>query len=114
MLSWTYGCGPSLVGHGDHGFHVLKKGSNNIHWLPGAREAYATVHGRPSSSNDSLVSLTRSGDHVSFDADGVRGKAGTFRNWTLEARLLGQPERDVTPVAESIEMAQPLPSSAES
>lgn len=90
-------CGASLIGHGDHGFHVLLTNTMTIYWLPGAREAYGTVHGRPSNSNDSLVALTRPGDHVSFEADSIRARAGTFRNWTLEARLLGHPEHDVTP-----------------
>ena len=103
-------CGPSLVGHGDHGFEVLLVGSNIIYWLPGARVAYATIHGRPSSSNDSLVSLTRDGDHVSFEAEGIRGRDGTLRNWTLEARLLVNPERDVTPAAAAIAEGGKIPS----
>jgi hypothetical protein len=90
-------CGASLVGHGDHGFHVLLTSTTTIYCLPEAREAYGTVHGRPSNSNDSLVALTRAGDHVTFEVDGIRARAGTFRNWTLEARLLGHPEHDVTP-----------------
>jgi len=109
-------CGPSLVGHGDHGFYVLLVGSHMIYWLPGAREAYAAVHGRPTSANDNLVALTQAGDHVSFEADGIRGKGGTLRNWTLETRLLGQPMRDVTPAADAIAEGQAvraLPGSAE-
>jgi hypothetical protein len=47
-------------------------------------------------------------DHVSFEADGIRGKAGTLRNWTLEARLLGHPERDITPPAEMIDADGPV------
>jgi len=101
-------CGPSLVGHGDHGFYVLLVGSHKIYWLPGAREAYAAVHGRPTSANDNLVALTQAGDHVSFEAEGVRGKAGTLRNWTLETRLLGHPMRDVTPAAEAVTETGPV------
>lgn len=109
-------CAPSMIGHGDHGLYVLLVGSHMIYWLPGAREAYAPVHGRPTSANDSLVALTQAGDHVSFEVEGVRGKAGTLRNWTLETRLLGQPMREVTPPAETITDSWPLrtlPSSAE-
>lgn len=90
-------CGASLVGHGDHGIVLLLAGATTIYELPGAREAYATIHGRSSSANDGLVALTRPGDHVSFDlTDSLRVKAGTFRNWTLETRLLGHPEHDVS------------------
>lgn len=93
-------CGGSLVGHGDHGFVLLLEGTTKIYHLPGARDAYATIHGRNSSANDFLISLTRVGDQVSFELDGTKVKAGTFRNWTLEARLLGYPEHDVTPSAD--------------
>ena len=92
-------CGGSLAGHGDHGFILLLEGTTKIYHLPGVREAYATIHGRKSQSNDFLISLTRAGDHVSFELDHTSVKAGTFRNWTLEARLLGHPEHDVTPRA---------------
>jgi hypothetical protein len=94
-------CGASLAGHGDHGFILLLKGMTKIYNLPGVRDAYATVFGRSAQSNDLLVSLTRAGDHVSFEFDYGRVKAGTFRNWTLEARLLGHPEHDVTPRTET-------------
>lgn len=90
-------CGACLIGHGDHGFYILLVGSTTIYWLPEARKAYGMVHERPSNTNDSLVALTRSGDHVSFNASFTRGQDNTFRNWTLEARLLGNPEHDVTP-----------------
>lgn len=89
--------GACLIGHGDHGFHVLLVGSTTVYWLPEARKAYGIVHERPSNVNNSLVALTRSGDHVSFKAVLTRGQDKTFRNWTLEARLLGNPEHDVTP-----------------
>lgn len=87
-------CGPSLVGHGDHGFHGLLMGSNVIYWSPGTR-GDGTVYGRPTNANDCLVSLTCAGGHVNLEVEGSRGKAGTLRNWTLEARLPGNPERDV-------------------
>lgn len=101
-------CAPDMVGHGDHGFYVLLAGSHIIYWMPGAREAYAEIHGRPASANDSLVALTQAGDHVSFEAEGIRGRAGTLRNWTLETRLFGHPMRDVTPAAETITDSGPL------
>lgn len=109
-------CAPSMIGHGDHGFLILLLGSDIVYWLPGAREAYAEIHGRPASANDRLVALTQTGDHVSFEVEGLCGKAGTLRNWTLETRLFGHPMRDVTPTAETITDSRPLralPSSAE-
>lgn len=109
-------CAPSVVGHGDHGHYILLVGSHIVYWLPGAREAYAAIDGRPTSANDSLVALTQAGDHVSFEAEGIRGKAGTLRNWTLETRLFGHPMRDVTPAPEAIAESRPvraLPNSAE-
>jgi hypothetical protein len=94
-------CGGSFAGHGDHSFILLLEGTTKIYHLPGVREAYATIHGRNSQSNDFLVTLTRAGDHVSFEFEHGRVQAGTFRNWTLEARLLGHPEHDVTPRTET-------------
>lgn len=101
-------CAPSVVGHGDHSSYILLVGSHTIYWLPGAREAYAAIHGRLASSNDSLVALTQPGDHVSFEAEGTRGKAGTLRNWTLETRLFGHPMRDLTPAAEASTESRPI------
>lgn len=95
-------CGPCLVGHGDQGFHILLAGSNQIFWLPGARSAYGDAHGRPSSANSDLVALTQLGDHVTFEAAGIRGKEHSFRNWTLEARLIGHSTRDVTPAMKTV------------
>lgn len=93
-------CGGSLAGHGDHGFKLLLKDSSTIYHLPGAREAYAPIHGRNSDANDFLISLTGAGDHVTFELDGIKVKPRTFRNWTLEVRLLGHPEKDITPGAD--------------
>lgn len=101
-------CAPSVVGHGDHGSYILLVGSHTIYWLPGAREAYAAIHGRVASANDSLVALTQPGDHVSFVAEGTRVKTGTLRNWTLETRLFGHPMRDVTPAGESNTESRPI------
>lgn len=94
-------CAPDLHGHGDHGFNILLAGSTQIFWLPPARQAYAEVFGRPPAANGALVSLTSAGDHMSFEVKGARAKEASFRNWTLEQRLLGSPERDITP-AESL------------
>lgn len=93
-------CGSDLVGHGDNGFNILLVGSTKIYWLAASRKAYAPVYGREPSSNSALVGLTRPGDHVSFTIEYTRVKEATFRNWTLEARLLGNPEHDVTPAKE--------------
>lgn len=103
-------CAPDMVGHGDHGLNLILQESTEIFWLPGAREAYATVYERPSASNSVLVSLTRPGDHVRFEAQGSRVKAGSFRNWTLEQRLLGSPAHDITPKESpvSLRAAPPL------
>jgi hypothetical protein len=90
-------CAADLHGHGDHGFYVLLQGSVQIFWLPPARKAYAKVFGRATAENGALVALTSVGDHVSFEVEGTRAKDATFRNWTLEQRLLGSPERDITP-----------------
>jgi hypothetical protein len=88
-------CSNDLTGHA-HGFYILLEGSTDIYWLP-AQEAYATVYGRKSSANESLVALTHPGDHVSFESDGIRAVQHSFRNWTLEKRLLGAVEKDITP-----------------
>ncbi|MDP3423384.1 MAG: hypothetical protein Q8S32_06450 [Burkholderiaceae bacterium] len=96
--------GPSLVGHGDHGFSVLLVGSKTIYYFSGVRSAYSPLIGRPSASSSILVELMALGDHISFEVEGVPEKLGfvenvinqTLRNWTLENRLMGV-EVDVTP-----------------
>ena len=96
--------GPSLVGHGDHGFSILLIGSKIIYYFSGVRSAYSPAIGRPSNASSTLVELTASGDHISFEIEGVSEKFGflkkaideTLRNWTLENRLIGI-EVDINP-----------------
>ncbi|HGO6127021.1 TPA: hypothetical protein ACK3RK_005577 [Burkholderia cepacia] len=87
--------GPSMVGHGDHGFNILLVDSITVYWFNGVRCAYSEVHGRDSASMSSIVELTAPGDLVSFDVEreprpnvmGMRVIDKSLRNWTLEKRL---------------------------
>lgn len=96
--------GPSLAGHGDHGFSVLLVGSKTIYYFLGVRSAYSPAIGRPSNASSTLVELTALGDHISFEIEGSSEEHGflkmgtneTLRNWTLENRLIGI-EVDITP-----------------
>lgn len=94
-------CSPNLCGHGDHGYIAILVNDNRIFHFPGVREAYADALGRPSSSNDFLVSLMSPGDKISFmlssRSTNFIGIAleKTLRNWTLEQRFLNN-EKDTT------------------
>lgn len=91
--------GPSLCGHGDHGFNLLFKGSVTVYWFNGARQSYSDVHGRKSDAMSAIVELTAHGDHVSFEVarhpknNEMEMKAldRSLRNWTLEQRLIVSP-----------------------
>jgi hypothetical protein len=97
-------CAPAYGDKYILGMYFLLVGSPTIYTAPQSFKAYAEVYGRPSGWNSSLVNLTSPGDHVSFEVAQELPRFGeprtiiadsTFRNWTLEQRLLGA-EKDVS------------------
>lgn len=84
--------------------YILLVGSRTVYTAQESNRVYGDAHGRPSGWNASLVNLTAPGDHVSFEVGQDVPRFGeprtliaamSFRNWTLEQRLLGT-ERDVS------------------
>lgn len=86
-------CGHARSAH-EEGFYFLLEGCTEIHSLH--IEGYARLV-KDRYSRASFLALTQPGDHVSFETDGPGAVRQSFRNWTLEKRLFGSVEKDVTP-----------------
>lgn len=97
-------CAPAYGERGVMGMYFLLVGSTIVYTAQQSSEVYGDAHGRPSGWNASLVNLTSPGDHISFEIAQDYPRFGeprtliaakSFRNWTLEQRLLGA-EKDVS------------------
>ena len=97
-------CAPAYGENRKFGMYILLVGSPIVYTAQESTLVYGDAHGRPSGWNASLVNLTGPGDQVSFEVGEDYPRGGeprtliatrSFRNWTLEQRLLGT-EKDVT------------------
>jgi hypothetical protein len=97
-------CAPAYGEKGMLGMYFLLVGSPIVYTAQESFRVYGDAHGRPSRWNASLINLTSPGDEISFEIAQDYPRFGeprtliatqSFRNWTLEQRLLGV-EKDVS------------------
>lgn len=110
-------CAPANGENRMLGVYILLVGSPIVYTAQEYNRVYGDAHGRPSGWNASLVNLTGPGDHVSFEVGQDRPRNGeprtliaamSFRNCTLEQRLLGT-ERDVSEYSDQSPALRALP-----